>query len=70
MFHLVSPSTACLRKPHLGELYLHNNQSSFLIYRFHCSIAYHYRPDTREVITRTVELWNKWARLSCYYSRV
>ena len=27
-------------------------------------------PETREFITRTVELWNRWIRLSCYYNRV
>jgi len=27
-------------------------------------------PDTREFITRTVELWNRWIRLPCYYNRV
>ena len=27
-------------------------------------------PDTREFITRTVGLWNRWIRLSCYYNRV
>jgi len=27
-------------------------------------------PDTREFITRTVELWNMWIRRSCYYNRV
>jgi len=26
--------------------------------------------DTREFITRSVELWTRWIRLSCYYSRV
>jgi len=27
-------------------------------------------PETREFVTRTVELWNRWIRLSCYYNRV
>jgi len=26
--------------------------------------------DTREFITRSAELWNRWIRLSCNYSRV
>ena len=34
------------------------------------SIVYKHWPDTRELITRTVELWNRWIRLSCYYNRV
>jgi len=25
-------------------------------------------PDTREFMTQTVELWNWWIRLSCYYN--
>jgi len=25
-------------------------------------------PDSREFITRTVELWNRWIRLSCNYN--
>jgi len=25
-------------------------------------------PDTCEYITWTVELWNRWIRLSCYYN--
>jgi len=32
-------------------------------------IVYEHWPDTREVITQTVELWNRWVRLSCYYNR-
>ena len=27
-------------------------------------------PETHEFITWTVELWNRWIRLSCYYNRV
>jgi len=33
-------------------------------------IVYKHWPDTREFVTRTVELWNRWIRLSCYYNRV
>ena len=29
-------------------------------------IVYEHWPETREFITRTVELWNRWIRLSCY----
>jgi len=28
-------------------------------------IVYKHSPETREFITRTVELWNRWIRLSC-----
>jgi len=31
---------------------------------------YKHWPDTRELITRTVELRKRWFRLSCYYSSV
>ena len=34
------------------------------------SIVYEHWPETRECITRTIELWNRWIRLSCYYNRV
>jgi len=34
-----------------------------------CTVYEHW-PETREFITRTIELWNRWMRLSCYYSRV
>jgi len=33
-------------------------------------IVYKHWTDTHEFITRTVELWNRWIRLSCYYNRV
>jgi len=33
-------------------------------------IVYKHWPDTHEFITQTVELWNRWIRLSCYYNRV
>jgi len=33
-------------------------------------IAYKHWPDTREFITQTVQLWNRWIRLSCYYNRI
>jgi len=33
-------------------------------------IVFEYWPETREFITRTFELWNRWIRLSCYYNRV
>jgi len=32
------------------------------------SSVYNHWPDNREFITRTVELWNRWIRLSCYYT--
>ena len=32
--------------------------------------VYKHWPDTREFITQTVELRNRWIRLSCYYNRV
>jgi len=35
---------------------------------FFWSIVYKHWPDTRAFITRNVELWNRWIRLSCYYS--
>jgi len=34
------------------------------------SIVNKHWPDTCEFIIRTVELWNRWIRLSCYYNRV
>jgi len=34
------------------------------------SIVYKHWPETREFITRTVELWKRWIRLSCYYNIV
>jgi len=40
------------------------------IIRITVNIVYNYWPDTREFITRSVELWNGWIRLSCYYNRV
>jgi len=33
-------------------------------------IVYEHWPETREFITQTIELWNRWIRLSCYYNRV
>jgi len=39
-------------------------------YALSFDIVYTYWPDTREFITQTVELWNRWIRLSCYYNRV
>ena len=30
------------------------------------TIVYKHWPETREFITRTVEFWNRWIRLSCY----
>ena len=35
-----------------------------------CLLYTRHWPDTREFITRTVELWNRWIRLLCYYNRV
>jgi len=32
------------------------------------AIVYKHWPDTREFITRTVDLWKRWIRLSCYYN--
>jgi len=38
---------------------------------FECRVyTYEHWPDNREFITRTIELWNRWIRLSCYYNRV
>jgi len=34
------------------------------------AIVYEHSPDTREFITWTVELWNRWITLWCYYNRV
>ena len=34
------------------------------------SIVYKHWPDTPEFLTRTVELWYKWIRLSCYYNTI
>jgi len=39
-------------------------------YQIYAHIVYEHWPDTHEFITRTVELWNRWIRLSCYYNRV
>jgi len=33
-------------------------------------IVYKHWPDTCEFITWTIELWNRWNRLSWYYNRV
>jgi len=33
-------------------------------------IVYKHWPGTREFITWTVELWNRWIKLSCCYNRV
>jgi len=33
-------------------------------------IVYKHWPAVRQFITRTVELWNRWIRLSCYCHRV
>jgi len=42
-----------------------------LIYLFNQKhIVYKHWPDTCEFITQTIELWNRWIRLSCYYNRV
>jgi len=41
------------------------------IYIFiHFCIVWEHWPDTREFITRSVELWNRWISVSCYYNRV
>jgi len=41
------------------------------VYNGCCCIVYEHWPDTCELITRTVELWNRWIKvLSCYYNRV
>jgi len=34
------------------------------------NIVYKHWPDTSEFIIQTVELWNRWIRLSCFYNRV
>jgi len=33
-------------------------------------VVYKIDQSTRDFITRTVELWNRWIRLPCYYNRV
>jgi len=48
----------------------HKNLTHDDIDKTHSSIVYKHWPDTREIITRTVELCNTWIRLSCNYSRV
>mgnify|MGYP007133234786 FL=1 len=42
----------------------------FVIETLRLFIVYEHWPETHEFITRTVELWNKWIRLSCYYNTV
>jgi len=37
-----------------------------LFYQCHPSV----RPFVRELITWTVELWDRWIRLSCYYNNI
>jgi len=36
------------------------------VYLYHNCMQEHWQY-TREFITRTVELWNGWIRVSCYY---
>jgi len=36
----------------------------------HIYIVDEHWPETHESIKQTVELWNRWIRLSCYYNRV
>jgi len=44
---------------------------SFIVSLFlRCFIVYKHWPETRVFITRTIELWNRWIRPSCYYNRV
>ena len=50
---------------HTHKINLHTRTSSWLI-----SLLVHGNIDTRESITLTAELWNRWIRLSCYYNRV
>ena len=33
-------------------------------------IVYEHWPETGEFVTQTIELWNMWITLSCYYNRV
>jgi len=33
-------------------------------------IVYEHWPEIRAFITRTIELWNRWIRLSCYINSV
>jgi len=40
------------------------------IIALHPGIVYKHWPGTHEFIILTVELWNTWIRLSCYYNRV
>jgi len=32
--------------------------------------AWKHWQDNRKLITRSVELWNRWIRVSCYFNRV
>jgi len=38
---------------------------TFCIYKYDYSIVYKHWSETHEFITQTVELWNRWIRLSC-----
>jgi len=51
--------------------FLHSFTSfwSMFVYNTYISVC-KYWPDTHVFITQTVELWNRWIILSCYYSRV
>jgi len=37
---------------------------------FNFGIAWEHWSDTRELISRSAEFWNRWIRLSCYDNRV
>jgi len=41
-----------------------------IIYLLWTSIVYKHWPETCDFIKQTIELWARWIRLSCYYSRV
>jgi len=44
--------------------------SIYLQQIYYSIIVYEHWPATREFITWTIVLWNRWIRLSCYYNRV
>jgi len=41
---------------------------SLIVTQHSTAIVDEHWPETREFITRSVELWNRWIRLSCYYN--
>jgi len=45
---------------------LHDNK----IMSVSTTVVYQHWPETCEFITQTIELWDRWIRLSSYYNRV